>query len=163
MATARLPWTLAVTVVVVAAHLYWNLNAGGVGVAADLDLRHPGYVVSHKGPTIWQDHTLKTGEWMDNGRDVSFNMQDDCNLVVYWHAIPQWASQTKDKGQGCHLNMQADGNLVIYDNQANPIWSSETQNEGSPPYKCILQLDGNVVVYANGVATWATKTGNGGS
>jgi hypothetical protein len=40
---------------------------------------------------------------------------------------------------------QDDGNLVLYSNPSRPLWSSNT--DGRPPGECIMQRDGNLVIY----------------
>merc|ERR1712129_657717 len=57
------------------------------------------------------------------------------------------------------LVMQGDGNLGVYDlGSGQPIWSTGTGGQGSPPYEARLQVDSNFVMYGNGVAIWSTGT-----
>ena len=57
---------------------------------------------------------------------------------------------------------QADGNLVLYDG-SKALWSSKTH--GQPTGVCIMQGDGNLVIYKpGGSALWSSKThGNAGA
>jgi hypothetical protein len=51
---------------------------------------------------------------------------------------------------------QGDGNLVLYDS-GRSTWASHTS--GKPAGVCVMQADGNLVVYAPGPhALWASKT-----
>ena len=59
---------------------------------------------------------------------------------------------------------QSDGNLVLYRNRdGRALWASNTS--GRPSGVCIMQQDGNLVIYApGGRALWASNTaGNPGS
>lgn len=53
---------------------------------------------------------------------------------------------------------QTDGNLVLYrTSNGQPLWSSTTF--GTPPGACIMQPDGNLVVYdAHGAPIWSSVT-----
>lgn len=44
--------------------------------------------------------------------------------------------------------MQADGNFVIYA-QGTPIWATQTNGRGIPPYRLAMQPDGNLVLYGS--------------
>ena len=62
------------------------------------------------------------------------------------------------------LNTQQDGNLVIYNSQGQPVWSSGSEGQGSPPYFSTMQGDGNFVIYgANNSPIWSTGTEGQGS
>lgn len=58
----------------------------------------------------------------------------------------QKGSLIKSANGGYYLTFQLDGNLVLYRNnmQREPLWASNTYQKGST---CILQADGNFVVY----------------
>ncbi|KAL0922368.1 hypothetical protein M5K25_006347 [Dendrobium thyrsiflorum] len=102
---------------------------------------------------------LNTGQYLIQGRD-KFIIQNDCNLVLYSHGTPIWASNTGGLASGCYLAMQTDGNLVVYDYGNRAIWASNTGGENGY-YNLILQKDGNVVIY--GKPIWATGTSYSGS
>ncbi|NDD83754.1 hypothetical protein EBZ38_05640, partial [bacterium] len=54
--------------------------------------------------------------------------------------------------------MQENGNFVFYVDE-KPMWSSNTQNKGSGPYKLVMQDDCNLVVYdKNRVSQWTSDT-----
>lgn len=62
------------------------------------------------------------------------------------------------------LVFQADGNLVLCDSypSSRPIWEAKCQNRGGD--LCLMQPDGNLVVYAAGIPIWSSKTnGNPGA
>ena len=62
------------------------------------------------------------------------------------------------------LIYQRDANLVLYKNDQNRIslWASNTA--GQPPNACIMQNDGNLVIYLpGGKPIWASNTGQPGS
>ena len=54
--------------------------------------------------------------------------------------------------------MQSDGNFVTYDKAGNVVWASNTSYGTGPTYSLALQTDGNLVIYRNGEAIWATNT-----
>jgi hypothetical protein len=66
--------------------------------------------------------------------------------------------------------MQRDGNLVLYvgtdHTPANSKWSSRSNGKGNGPYKCVMQSDGNLVIYTfDNQSIWASNTkgkGRGG-
>lgn len=72
---------------------------------------------------------------------------------------------------GYYLTMQADGNLVLYSTPAknkmgkdNPIWQTGKNGQGQPPYRAIMQEDGNFVEYdAKNEALFSTGTHGKGS
>lgn len=117
-----------------------------------------------------------------NGSVDKLVMQADGNLVAYSsNMTPRWASGT-DGNAGSTLRLQNDGNLVIYNTSGVPLWSSSTVSvpnylslttpvlpQGSlypgqsleavdRKYRFVFQGDGNVVLYKQGVALWATGT-----
>ncbi len=110
-------------------------------------------------------------------------MQTDGNLVEYnSNNQPLWASNTYNN-PGAYLALQIDGNLVIYSSSGTPLWSSGTVanptynnrldyhimsgnklfrgqflQTADRTYKLVLQNDGNLVLYHNGIPLWATMT-----
>lgn len=133
-------------------------------------------VIYGNGCVLWASGTAGSG----SNDDLS--MQGDGNLVIYTAAGKAvWASGTTGSGTANYLNMQADGNLVVYTSTAKPVWASGVSNADqlcapdsmaldqylqSPngQYKLLMQDDGNLVIYGNGKATWASNTvGAGGS
>lgn len=121
------------------------------------------------------------------GTSALLVMQADGNLVLYNKDMSAvWNSGTPGKGASI-LKVQEDGNLVIYNAQGH-TWASvtaystshlnfptdELPNEGvlykgqfaqSVDRKYVLQLqgDGNLVLYSNKKAIWATMTVNSGA
>lgn len=132
-----------------------------------------------------------SGTWHDAGSHLV--VQDDGNVVIYRpNGTAAWATNTVQpvvpsgpmaKGDtmqpGEVLNpddsitsadgqyffvYQTDGNLVLYSNRSGaPLWASNTP--GKPVGVCIMQYDGNLVIYSpDAVPLWASNTsGNPGS
>ena len=90
---------------------------------------------------------------------LQFFVGNDCNLVVDWHNLANWAlgGQTSTYPVACWLEMQHNGNLVFHtlDDVGNEYirWQSGTGSGGST---LRMQNDGNLVIYAPGnQATWS--------
>jgi hypothetical protein len=104
-------------------------------------------------------------------------MQSDGNLVLYNGTSPVWASNTSGKGNS-YFRMQDDGNAVIYKCNTTPAvstWATNTNNNSvlqpgaslargasltsiNKTYRFNHQADGNVVLYHDTNAIWATNT-----
>jgi hypothetical protein len=106
-------------------------------------------------------------------------MQGDGNLVVYSPGgIAQWSSGTWGNW-GVYATMQGDSNFVLYGPSGRALWdygsgslgtsvstlyAGQTLSAGqelwSPngAYEVVMQGDGNLVLYQNGSALWATYT-----
>ena len=121
--------------------------------------------MTDKGPTLYNNQTLNTGDYLSSGNGYYAVMQQDGNFVLYqtqlW--IPQnaiWASGTNGKGvPPTKITMQDDGNLVIYDTYNTATWASNTYEKGTKPHKLVMQPDRNLVIYdGSGQPTWATGT-----
>jgi len=74
-----------------------------------------------------------------------------------------WPGQTLTKDvplysddQVFRLVFQDDGNLVVYDNQNRALWASGTNGQAAS--QCIMQTDGNLVIYGYYNAIWASGT-----
>ena len=130
-------------------------------------------VLYRSGVPVWASGT--------NGKPAGVAvMQEDGNFVVYAPAGPLWASGTNGH-PGAWLVLQNDGNMVVHDPQGHSLWASGTViwppagprailwppdaltpgqelDAPSQPYKLVLQQDGNLVLYENGLALWATGT-----
>ncbi len=128
------------------------------------------------GQIIWRSGT--------GGDDFFFSrlaMQNDGNLVIYNRDDqPVWSTGTNggkvakdvlnpgeslkpDKdiwsnNRQYQLKYQNDGNLVIYRNRNHaPLWSSQTNGQAAG--KCIMQVDGNLVIYTPaGQPVWQSGT-----
>jgi outer membrane lipoprotein-sorting protein len=132
-------------------------------------------IYARNGLALWASNT-----WQHSGSRLV--VQDDGNVVIYRpDGTPVWATNTwlptgtgaqgDDMQPGEVLNpgqsvtsansrfsftYQGDGNLVLYDN-STPLWASAT--DGQPVGVCIMQTDGNLVIYARGgLALWASNT-----
>ena len=106
-------------------------------------------------------------------------MQTDGNLVVYSPSgVAQWSSGTQGNW-GIYASMQGDSNFVLYGPTGRSIWdyatglqgnsvstlyTGQTLNSGQELWtynggdELAMQSDGNLVVYQNGNALWATFT-----
>lgn len=60
------------------------------------------------------------------------------------------------KNRQYYLEFQTDGNLVLYSRQGSSLWASKT--DGKPVTRCVMQDDGNFVIYNVGTAVWSSKT-----
>ena len=63
------------------------------------------------------------------------------------------------KSQYCRLHFQSDGNLVLYCSRPSgwiPRWSTDTG--GRPVDQCVMQEDGNLVLYNAGAPVWSSGT-----
>jgi PASTA domain len=123
-----------------------------------------------------------------NGRPVTqAAMQTDGNFVLYAGSQPVWATGTNGN-PGAYLVLQPDGDLVLFSASNAPIWRSGTMIVTAPPrassvlpaggqlnpgqylqaprqpYTCVMQGDGNLVVYKLGSSpVWATGTDGKGA
>ena len=114
---------------------------------------------------------------------TSLVMQGDGNLVYYADGHVQWATGTAGN-PGASVVLQNDRNLVVYSGAGKPLWNSGTSctalrahrgerlNQPADPqlrpgefltspdrtYQLILQTDGNLVLYKNGLAEWSSGT-----
>ncbi|KAG6495873.1 mannose-specific lectin-like [Zingiber officinale] len=94
---------------------------------------------------------LKTGESLTEG-DFSFDMQFDCNLVLYDNGQPVWSPPSNGLGNSCFAYLQTNGNFVIYNGNGQVVWTSNTAGEEGN-YILVLQRDGNVVIYSRPIFT----------
>lgn len=131
-----------------------------------------------KGTAVWN-----SGTGGNPGAYGSF--QTDGNLVVYTpDRQPLWASYTNGAPRAQFVAIQDDGNMVIYesgvplfstgtattsyvDSSSGPaIWNPDVVirngqgfTSGNGTNFLVMQADGNLVLYRNGVANWSTGTG----
>ena len=108
--------------------------------------------------------TLATGRAMLPGQFITSSngryrliMQADGNLVMYdgWTAL--WA--TYSIGPGRRAVMQSDGNFVIYHGY-DGVWSTSTT--GFRSSQLVIENNGNLVLYSDGLPTWSRFSGYGG-
>lgn len=133
-----------------------------------LALQFDGNLVLYKsGRARWATHT-------GDPLVTQMVMQTDGNFVVLGDGGPIWATNTAGN-PGAFLIVQNDGNVVLYATDGRALFSSDTvfdrlyAGESLMPgehlfsenrrFVLALQSDGNLVLYKNGRARWATHTG----
>ena len=89
-----------------------------------------------------------------NGGSIEVRTHDSDMHMAHW-----------DIG-GRYLVVQKDGNLVAYNKKngndySDPVWASNTNGRGNSNTELVIQDDGNVVLYCDGKALWATGTCGG--
>ncbi|KAG9261627.1 mannose-specific lectin-like [Astyanax mexicanus] len=107
--------------------------------------------------TLSTNQELRAGDFLlSNNRQFKATFQDDGNFVVYgWK--PLWASNTAGKS-GKFLIMQEDGNLVIYNNDAGPVWASDSWQGGqSLKNHLTLHDDGRLTVRRDCKVCWTVN------
>ncbi|BBN17254.1 protein MpGH17.21 [Marchantia polymorpha subsp. ruderalis] len=149
----------------------WASNTAGCGSDGYMVLQSDGNAVVYAGGVArWASNT-----WGRNDGAHRIDVQDDGNAVMYNEANQAiWATNTssgritqgmrlssgqfvESKNRAYRFIMQANCNLVLYQTNVGHLWASNTAGCGSDGYM-VLQSDGNAVVYAGGVARWASKT-----
>ncbi|HET9174014.1 MAG TPA: hypothetical protein VFN56_01890 [Candidatus Saccharimonadales bacterium] len=131
---------------------------------------------------LYSDYNHTWANYTFDSQVSKLVMQGDGNLVEYDASGKSvWASNTYNN-PGAYLSLQVDGNLVIYSSSGSPLWTTSTvavpnyldrivdsidpgvlfvnQSLQTPDrtYQLTLQSDGNLVLYHNGTAIWATMT-----
>lgn len=139
-----------------------------------LAMQEDGNLVEYYGSrALWASNTGgNSGAWVA--------MQEDGNFVIYSASgSPLWASGTGGTA-GRSIALQIDANLVIYAPGGHATWANWATNHTlavdetlkpnelllSPDqrYSFVMQGDGNLVLYLDGVARWASNTaGNPGA
>lgn len=104
------------------------------------------------------NETLASGETLESANGAyQAKMQPDGNLVIYSGSTPVWQSSTGQSGS--RLVMQGDGNLVIYNSANQAVWSSGTFPPAGSENFLILQDDGVLALYSNGLLYWSSSAG----
>ncbi len=106
---------------------------------------------------------------ISNNEEVVAPTTIDPSLCVSKPNNPTFCNKPlKSPNEQCSLKLESTGNLVIY-NQENKVWQTHTANIGFFPFRTILELNGNFVLYdssfngKNGEILWQTKTENQGT
>ena len=137
----------------------------GEGYNEAMDRLHEGIEKSlEKGApcldTLRNGQELKHNQSLISGdRRYSLNFQGDGDLILTGPAGVLWASNTADVLDTHNVVMQRDGNLVMYTDKHKAVWATHTA--GRRKAKCILQSDGNFVIYSDHLPVWATHTTEG--
>eukprot|EP00756_Hemistasia_phaeocysticola_P013168 Hpha_TRINITY_DN15255_c0_g1::TRINITY_DN15255_c0_g1_i1::g.66103::m.66103 len=119
--------------------------------------------------SLWVGEVL-TSRTLDTNVPLTLVMQGDGNLVLYRgkmhpsHTL--WASGTSEKVdwlRAVRAMMQSDGNLVLYTSIPQPVWATNTNGMGWPPYRLDLVVNattGALVIHAgSGYGIWYTGQG----
>jgi len=114
----------------------------------------------------------------------SLVMQSDGNLVIRTaDGQPLWSSGTAGTGSNNRLVVQGDGNMVVYTDTNRAVWSSGVasatlsdgqalnpgqqlvvrQNVSPRLVKLVMQRDGNLVEYADGVVKFQSHSRSAGA
>ncbi|QCX53343.1 hypothetical protein [Elizabethkingia sp. JS20170427COW] len=103
---------------------------------------------------------LQKDRWYNSSEhNHSLIFQNDGNLVVYNDGDSDPIWSSNTKDEGARAIFQRDGNLVVYDYDGNAIFSSNTSGRGAG--RLTLQSDGNLVIYStSGSALWSSRGGN---
>jgi hypothetical protein len=95
----------------------------------------------------------------DNGWNIYTNQTSDT-------CIGTCPDYFKNSNNTCSVNTQSDGNLVVK-NSNGPVWSTNTTGQGTPPYKSVMQDDGNFVLYDSNQqplwSWWQVQSTQGGT
>jgi Domain of unknown function (DUF4476) len=149
----------------------WASNTGGISSDRCL-MQADGNVVIYKGQKpVWASNTY-------GNPNAKLIMQDDGNLVIYdANNKAIWASNTvqivqpqisnavccdqtlgkiESENKMYYTVYQDDGNLVLYTAEGKPLWASNTG--GIKSDRCLMQTDGNVVIYNGSQPTWSSNT-----
>jgi hypothetical protein len=95
---------------------------------------------------------------VSNNGAYNLRLQSDGNLVLTHAGVGAiWSSRTNGK-HAQKLIYQYDNNIVIYNTDGNPIWATNTSSGQTHYDALILQNDGNLVLYEDSWAKWATGT-----
>jgi Protein of unknown function (DUF3421) len=105
-----------------------------------------------------QDFLVSGQALYSNNRSYQLIMQTDGNLGLYdlrgIQKRPLWSSGTSGK-RGAFARLV---NELFIGDSSKIIWSSGKNNGGVGPRKLVVQDDGNVVIYSDSTAIWATNT-----
>ncbi len=151
----------------------WSSNTNGWAVTRCVMQADGNLVLFNEDGPIW---TSKT----DGYRNSRLILQNDGNLVIYrtnntsvWETktaqtpVPQNNERCCDDMLGpegkiesmnhqYYLILQGDGNLVLYKSNGIQLWASNT--EGIPATRCVMQTNGNLVLFNGDSPTWSTNT-----
>jgi len=132
----------------------WAISPHGIAV---LFMQMDGNLVVYEvvGPPPISNGSFKGRELWATGTNVTpdpvgytFNVQTDCNLVVYRDdSTSAWSSGTySDTTTPQSLNIQDDGNLVYYSTTSSVIWAANNAVPADPLVKIKpFQVDSGIV------------------
>lgn len=94
-------------------------------------------------------------EFGDHGETLHNNQQLSSNSA---------GQMMVSKNKRFRLVAQHDGNVVLYQDKTNPLWASNTNGQGQPPYRLHMQPDNHLVMYdVTNRAIWGTGVYNKGA
>lgn len=86
-------------------------------------------------------------------------LEENGTLSIYSKGVNIWSTKITTADTPVTSVMQPDGNYVIYNNKGVAIWASNTNGQGTGPYKLTLQDDCNMVLYdITNKPTWTSQT-----
>jgi len=134
----------------------WASNTNGWGDGAHMVMQDDGELAMFNGNSakMWSTNA-STMEQLQRQRQ-----EEKARHLLGWkHKKELQQGQSLTSPNGSHTAMmQTDGNFVVYTN-GQAKWASNTNGQGTAPYRLVCQDDGNLVVYdTTGRATWATGT-----
>ncbi|OGM47798.1 hypothetical protein ABOM_003303 [Aspergillus bombycis] len=111
-------------------------------------------------------YILNPGEWLEPGHSlksrnggVEFSMQTDGRIVLYHWGQCVFQNTTEQRNDIKGLKMKKDGNLCLYTNHGKLVWQTETAYPiGDHSVACVVQDDGNIVLYRGENAIWSSRT-----
>ncbi|KAB8216917.1 bulb-type lectin domain-containing protein [Aspergillus novoparasiticus] len=89
---------------------------------------------------------------------TELKMGNNGKLEAYVDGELKWESDNDESDNVRGVYLQDDGNFVTYENDDTPIWA--TMTHGTKGVICVVQNDGNVVLYQTR-AIWSTDTYRG--
>lgn len=99
---------------------------------------------------------LPNNSLVSNSGQYKLIYQTDGNLCIYNDSTCTWATNTQSHSAGYAI-FGSDGHLAVYDASGERVWYSSNWNN-STANKLSMQDDGNLVIYANTAACWASNT-----
>ncbi|MEZ2419349.1 hypothetical protein [Luteibacter sp. RCC_6_2] len=123
----------------------WNTGTSGSG-ANRIVMQTDGNLVIYTpdGRAVWN-----TGTWQSGSQANQFTVDDDGTAVVVAYA-PVWSTSTATPGSAPGLQVEF--------KYGDSFTQGQAYNAGNG-YQWIFQTDGNLVLYHNGVVTWASNSG----
>ena len=108
-------------------------------------------IIDDAGTTVWSTNTELRDSQGGFYKDIKLHAWGDDGIDFYPGDI--WVTNANYT-----YAFRTQGDLVIYDPSGKVIWQTPTANQGAD--RLSIQKDGNVVIYRDSTALWATGTEN---